>query len=142
MNIRTFIFTTDSVWDISRTIGAIDMMFDHGDINEGLYNEVSRKLQYYRIQPEIDLDDLVPDPLTGVYKHLTAWLDDFGVMDDTFDSDLDDITIETYPCTDSDFTMEGEECISDEDEQTFVIFSSFIRAMSRENDEELGLYEH
>ena len=142
MNLRQLIFSENSIWNISHTIGMMDAMFDNDEVNSGMYNEISRILQTTKFSAQIDLETMIPDPATGVYKFLLAWLEDWGVHDNSFDSDIDDCTIETYPCTDDDFCMEGEECISDDDEQGFVIFSSFIRQLRREQAEERDLIEH
>ena len=128
---RATIFANGVAYDISTTEKFILTLFEDTEMTEDIcerYRLIFRYLSNCKFLIETELDDLVPDPFTGVYVHFETWLLRYGVQD-LFMMELDDTTIGTYDCDDVGFELHNEEAITADEEDDLVIFSNMGAVM-------------
>ena len=80
----------------------------------------------------VDFDAFIPDPYSGVLIMFDLWLHEWGVMDGMFMDFPDHLTVATYPTTDSEFEMEGEEAITAEEHDELIVGSVILTQMDEE----------
>ena len=121
--VRTMIFTPEGAFNLVDTMNFIHELyhgFESPAISEEDYNAVINILSELKYTLFVDRETLIPDLNTGVYRFLDRWLEDWGVVASTWwGMDwYDGETVATYSLTDSGTDdYEGEECISDDEEQ-------------------------
>ncbi|UNI72613.1 MAG: hypothetical protein QKV60_gp1 [Avonheates virus SG_28] len=84
-----------------------------------MYEECIAKLMEMKYVSYLDLEDFITDPMTHNYVQLEQFFWEWGV-EEVLALDDHDYTVGTFELTTIDSTLDGEECISDEDEDVLV----------------------
>ena len=134
---RELIFTNRRAYCITDTVNFMHDMRDRHDEEEFppyVYDAIISTLedQYYLV--EVDQDEFIPDPLTGVLTLLDLWLLRWGVQDRTMAYfNGDDATIDTFDVTLSDDTF--EEAITAEEEDEMLVGAHILLDMETIDDD-------
>jgi len=108
------------------------MNAEDDDFPEDRFRTIMQHLENVQFDLIVDFDHFLPDPYSGVLVMFDMWLHEWGVMDGMFMDFPDHLTIATYPTTDSEFEMEGEEAITQEEHDEMVIGTVILTQMDEE----------
>ena len=124
---RSNFFANGVAYDIPSTIQYLVEIFhtyEADSMEYELYEEIFSRISDAQFVTELDYNTLIPDCFSGTYIHFDTWLLRYGVEDHIMmDLDLidDNTTIGTFDLSD-DIELEGEECITAEEEDDIIIF--------------------
>ena len=104
-----------------------------------MYENIIELLGFAGQYGEVGGDTLIAMPWSGTVMRFHEFIKMVVAPVTGIDDDVVTVsTVDSYP-TDEGIDLDGEEYIETEDEDEFVIHSSLLRRLMRENDEERGL---
>lgn len=136
--IREIVFLNRRAYSMPDTIRFMHDMFSIADDDEFpvyVYESILAVLHDAMYLVEMDPEEFIPDPHTGVLTLFDLWLERWGCTDRTVDHFLgDNATVDTYPC-DADGDSVFEESITSDDEDEMVIGAHILLTMEDIDDE-------
>lgn len=143
---RNFIFCNRNAYDIERTINHIhDIFHDHDEEFFPHYRleAIVSVLMDFKFLVSFDMDTMLPNPYNGCETCIDIWLSQFGVVDHPI-TYADEWTVATWTTNGSLSEMEGEECITAEEEDELVTAVAILSEMNAEtqNLDVLGIFGH
>lgn len=120
---RNIIFANHTAYSIQDTLNYVVHLRENLTEEEfpvHVYDHIIAYIMDVRYMVEIDLDEFIPDPRTGVLTLLELWLRRWGVVDTAFDYLDEEMEIGTWDETSLD-DYEGEEAITVDDEDELLV---------------------
>ncbi|UNI72584.1 MAG: hypothetical protein [Avonheates virus SG2_28] len=119
---REIIFCNGKAYSLTDTMNKI---FEFSELApavcpQDVYQQVVDKLMALRCATFVDLDDFILDPMTHGFVGLEMFFFDWGVQEQLHDLTDDAFTIDTFDITTIDSTLDGEECMEDDEEDILV----------------------
>ena len=130
--VRDIIFTNGTAYCIGDTLHYLHVMFvrNHETVTVWDYENCVEWLTNARFSNEIDMEDFIPNLFNGVLTPIDIWLAEFGVEDVTLHNFMETVEENSLADYDSDFELEGNEQISEDEELEIVLGTASLRDLA------------